>query len=158
MRCVCHIINLILQDGLKLICPSIAAIRFSLKFVCCGTSKRKQEFSDLCKSQGLKPEKFHRDVPHRWNSTYLMLKSCQTYENVISYFVNNKIGEIKISSNDWEIGLQFVHFLKVFYEATNMCSVVYTPTSCIALRYICNISDLFKKYRDNLFFLKYVKR
>ena len=81
-----------------------------------------------------------------------MLKSCQTYENVISYFVNNKIGEIKISSNDWEIGLQFVHFLKVFYEATNMCSAVYTPTSCIALRYICNISDLFKKYRDNHFF------
>ena len=102
--------------------------------------------------QGLKPKKFHRDVPHRWNSTYLMLKSCQTYEYVISDFVNTKIGEIKISSNDWEIGLQFVHFIKVFYEATNMCSAVYTPTSCIALRYICNISDLFKKYRDNLFF------
>ena len=33
-----------------------------------------------------------------------------------------------------------------------MCSVVYTPTYCIALRYICNISDLFKKYRDNHFF------
>ena len=78
MRCVCHIINLIVQDGLKLISPSIAAIRFSLKFICCGTSKIKQEFSDLCKSQGLKPKKFHRDVPHRWNSTYLMLKSCQT--------------------------------------------------------------------------------
>ena len=152
VRCVCHIFNLIVQDGLKLISPSIAAIRFSLKFICCGTSKIKQEFSDLCKSQGLKPKKFHRDVPHRWNSTYLMLKSCQTYENVISDFVNTKIGEIKISSNDWEIGLQFVHFLKVFYEATNMCSTVYTPTSCIALRYICNISDLFKKYRDNLLF------
>ena len=81
-----------------------------------------------------------------------MLKSCKTYENVISYFVNTKIGEIKIRSTDWEIGLQFLHFLKVFYEATNMCSAVYTPTSCIALRYICNISDLFKKYRDNLFF------
>ena len=105
MRCVCHIINLIVQDGLKLISPSIAAIRFSLKFICCGTSKIKQEFSDLCKSQGLKPKKFHRDVPHRWNSTYLMLKSCQTYENIISDFANTKIGEIKISSNDWEIGL-----------------------------------------------------
>ena len=100
VRCVCHIINLIVQDGLKLIFPSIAAIQFSLKFVCCGTSKIKQEFSDLCKSQGLKPKKFHHDVPHRWNSTYLMLKSCETYENVISYFVNTKIGEIKISSDD----------------------------------------------------------
>ena len=57
VRCVCHIINLIVQDGLKLISPSITAIRFSLKFICCCTSKIKQEFSDLCKSQGLKLKK-----------------------------------------------------------------------------------------------------
>ena len=88
-----------------------------------------------------------------------MLKSCETYENVISDFVYTKIGEIKISSNDWKIGLQFVHFLKVFYKAIDMCSAIYTPTSCIALRYICNISNLLKKYRDNpFFFLKYLKR
>ena len=87
MRCVCHIINLIVQDGLKLIFPSIVAIRFSLKFICCGTSKIKQEFSNLCKSQGLKPKTFHRDVPRCWNSTCLMLKSCETYENVILDFV-----------------------------------------------------------------------
>ena len=35
-----------------------------------------------------------------------------------------------------------------------MCYVVYTPTSCIALRCIYNISDLFKKYRDHFFFLE----
>ena len=114
VRFVCHIINLIVQGGLKLIFHSIAAIRFSLKFICCDTYKIKQEFSDLFKSQGLKPKKFHRDVPHRWNSTYLMLKSYQIYENVISNFVNTKIGEIKISSNDWDIGLQFLNFLKDF--------------------------------------------
>ena len=64
VRCVCHIINLIVQDGLKLISPSIATIRFSLKFICCGTGKIKQKFSDLYKSQSLKPKKFHHDVSH----------------------------------------------------------------------------------------------
>ena len=78
-----------------------------------------------------------------------MLKSCQTYVNVISNFVNIKIGEIKISSNDWEIGLQF---LMGFYEATDMCFSMYTTTSCITLICFCNISDLFKTYGGHLFF------
>ena len=64
MKCVCHIINLIVQDGLKLISHSIAAILFCLKFIYCGTSKIKQKFSDLCKSQDLKPKKYHHDVSH----------------------------------------------------------------------------------------------
>ena len=85
MRCICHIINLIVQDGLKLISPSIVVIQFSLKFICCGKSKIKQEFCDLYKSQRSKPKKFHRDVPHCWNFIYLMLKSCEIYENVISF-------------------------------------------------------------------------
>ena len=29
-----------------------------------------------------------------------------------------------------------------------MCSTVYTPTSCITLRYICNMSDEFQQYRE----------
>ena len=49
----------------------------------------------------LEDKKILCDVPHRWDSTYLMLKSCKGYENVISNVVNNKIGEIKITSNDW---------------------------------------------------------
>ena len=64
MRCVCHIINIIVQDGLKLISPSIANIRSSLKFIDYGTSKIKQEFSDLCKSLSLKTKNFHHDVTH----------------------------------------------------------------------------------------------
>ena len=33
-----------------------------------------------------------------------------------------------------------------------MCSVVYTPTSCITLRCICNISDVFRQYREHPLF------
>ena len=39
VRCVCHTTNLVVQDGLKFISPSIVSIRFGLKFICCGRVK-----------------------------------------------------------------------------------------------------------------------
>ena len=33
-----------------------------------------------------------------------------------------------------------------------MCFVVYTPTSCITLRCICNMSDMFRQYREHPLF------
>ena len=105
VRCVCHIINLIVQDGLKLISPSLEAIRSTLRFL--DSSSKLQEFYVLCKSIGLKKRKFHHDVVHRWNSTYLMLKSCVGYHNVLSDYVNSKTGEIKITSDHWVKGFSF---------------------------------------------------
>ena len=152
VRCVCHIINLIVQDGLTLITPSIVNIRYVLQFLM--QSNRLQEFYVFCKSVGLKKRKFHRDVRHRWNSTYLMLKSCVGYDNLLSDYFNGKLGEIKMTSYDWEKGFAFLKFLKVFYDSTNLCSVVYISTSCISLRCICNISTMLKQYRDEPFFVE----
>ena len=133
VRCVCHIINLIVQDGLTLINPSIENIRYALQFIM--QSSRLQEFYALCKSFGLKKRKFHRDVRHRWNSSYLMLKSCVGYDNLLSDYVNGKLGEIKITSYDWEKGFAFLNFLKVFYDSTNLCSAVYVDSMKKSTRY-----------------------
>ena len=96
----------------------------------------------------MKKRKFHRDVGHHWNSTYLILKYCVGYHNILLDYVNSKIGKIIIISNDWEKGFSFLKFLKVFYDTTNMCSAVYTPRSCITLRCICNMRDVFQQYRE----------
>ena len=98
MRCVCHIINLIVQDGLKLISLSLGAIQSTLRFL--DSSSKLQEFYTLCQSVGLKKRKFHRDVIHRWNSTYLMLKSYVGYHNILLDYVNSKKCEIKITLDD----------------------------------------------------------
>ena len=77
-----------------------------------------------------------------------MLKSYVGYHNILFDYVNSKIGEIIITSNDWEKGFSFLKFLKVFYDITNMCSTVYIPTSYITLRCICNMSAVFQQYRE----------
>ena len=49
VRCVCHIINLIVQDGLKLISLLLEAIRSTLRFL--DSSGKLQEFYVLCKEK-----------------------------------------------------------------------------------------------------------
>ncbi|KAL2924160.1 Zinc finger BED domain-containing protein RICESLEEPER 2 [Bienertia sinuspersici] len=75
VRCCAHIMNLIVQDGLKEIDEAIYKVRESVKY-CKGSQSRKQKFFnsvahvELQSSRGLR-----QDVPTRWNSTYLMLES-----------------------------------------------------------------------------------
>ena len=101
MRCVCHIINLIVQDGLKLLQTIWSTILFL------DSSNKLQEFYTLCQLIGLKKRKFRRDIGHHWNSTYLMLKSYVRYHNILSDYVNSKAGEIIVTSDDWEKGFAF---------------------------------------------------
>ena len=105
---MCHIINLIVQDGLKLISPSLLAIRSTILSL--DSFNKLQEFYTLCQSVGLKKRKFHHDIGHRWNSTYLMLESCVGCHNILSDYVNSKTGEIIVTSNDWEKSFAFLKF------------------------------------------------
>jgi len=76
VRCCAHILNLIVQEGLKVLGEALNQIINNIKYVRSSESrmvKFKQcleKFSDIDASYGL-----CLDVPIRWNSTYLMLKS-----------------------------------------------------------------------------------
>ena len=98
VRYICHIINLIVLDGLKLISPSLKVIQSTIQFL--DSSNKLQEFYTLCPSVGLKKRKSRHDIGHRWNSTYLMLKSCEGYHNILLNYVNTKTDEIIITSDD----------------------------------------------------------
>ncbi|KAI5344310.1 PREDICTED: zinc finger [Prunus dulcis] len=146
MRCVCHIINLMVQDGLKVIQTQLQLIRDAIGYIS-SSSSRQQDFAHLCMSHGLKPIKLKKDIRIRWNSTYHMLKSCKGYTNVINFYYNNKMNDNLLRDEEWNVCFALVDFFKVFYDATCNCSGVYYPTSPIALHDLFSISATFAKYR-----------
>ncbi|KAF7133375.1 hypothetical protein RHSIM_Rhsim09G0159100 [Rhododendron simsii] len=152
LRCVCHVMNLVVQDGLTYIAPQISKIRNAVLFIATSPS-RQQEFDKVCTSlYNLKPKNMNSDVQNRWNSTYLMLKSCRKYSDAISGFVNQRYRPCRgspLTQADWEIGFEFMKFLKVFYVATVACSSVRYPTSCIVLHHLFNISVTFRRHREH---------
>ncbi|GAY53194.1 hypothetical protein CUMW_147530 [Citrus unshiu] len=105
---------------------------------------RRQQFLETMKIFGLKRRKFNLDMKVRWNSTYLMLLSCQNYSEAISSFYNERMNDedYHITDYDWN----------VFYDATLACSTVYEPTSCRVLMHLYNISYTFKTFRENIMF------
>ncbi|KAG5516263.1 hypothetical protein RHGRI_037083 [Rhododendron griersonianum] len=56
VRCVCHIINLVVSDGLKTIGPQIEKIRDAILYIATSPA-RQQEFEGLCVSYNVKPKK-----------------------------------------------------------------------------------------------------
>ncbi|KAJ1688097.1 hypothetical protein LUZ63_019487 [Rhynchospora breviuscula] len=72
LRCGCHILNLIVQDGLSVMSGEIDAIRDTMKYI--RHSQPRMEKFKLAAFQVNAPDKKAAyDVQTRWNSTYIML-------------------------------------------------------------------------------------
>ena len=86
MRCFAHILNLVVNEGLKDVNLVIKRVRKAVKYVRNSPTRLKKirEYSDLvgveCKSS------LSLDVPTRWNLTYLMLRTAYSYEKSFQIF------------------------------------------------------------------------
>ncbi|XP_077251938.1 zinc finger BED domain-containing protein RICESLEEPER 2-like [Tasmannia lanceolata] len=86
IRCCAHILNLMVQDGLKEIDSIIQKIRESVKYLK-KSSSRLFKFGEIARQLDVPTSKGLRiDVPTRWNSTYLMLDHAFTYKHVFSQY------------------------------------------------------------------------
>ncbi|XP_019418623.1 PREDICTED: zinc finger BED domain-containing protein RICESLEEPER 2-like [Lupinus angustifolius] len=83
VRCSAHILNLIVQEGLKVASATLYKIRESIKYVR-GSKGRMLKFKVFIeKIDGVDTSAgLCLDVPTRWNSTYLMLEFALKYRHV----------------------------------------------------------------------------
>ena len=150
MRCVCHITNLIVSDGLKEISPSLASIRNAVRYVRSSPARFKR-FKECVAEEGIESKALLcLDVPTRWNSTYLMLEAALKYQKVFekmeddlyyrSHFDDSKIEGPPVDS-DWENAKTFVLFLKTFYDLTLKLSGTLYATSNLFFNEICEVKQ-----------------
>ncbi|PIA41991.1 hypothetical protein AQUCO_02100078v1 [Aquilegia coerulea] len=90
VRCCCHVLNLIVTDGLSddAFKEPIHRIKENLGFIF-GSTHRYQYFRDACTNVGLPPKRQPVDVKHRWNSTYEIISGTKCVDT--SESVHNEI-------------------------------------------------------------------
>lgn len=155
MRYACHIINLVVKDGIKNLLLSIKGIRNCVRLIH-SSQARLDLFKSVASLENMdKMVAIPMDVVTRWNAAYGMLTSAFKYKNVFArmveeneqfeaYFeemVTREIDGKKVQATreglpvkeDWARAISFAHFFKKYYDATIKLSVTKTPTSNLIL-------------------------
>ncbi|GJU62535.1 zinc finger BED domain-containing protein RICESLEEPER 2-like protein [Tanacetum coccineum] len=153
-RCVAHIINLVVQDGLAV--PTINEIKESfktmLKDVFKSGSRNHQRYIKIC-SEAEKPcLSPNWDVPTRWNSTYHMFLCGLKQRSTLMYFhdlLTSKGRCDHFSAENWVTIESLTQLLEVFHNATKNLSGVYCPTSSLVLQQIFFMSNKLTEYELN---------
>lgn len=156
--CCAHILNLIVNEGLKEMDASIVSVRNAMKYVRSSTA-RMQAFQ-ICVNQ----EKINckgsviLDCPTRWNSTYMLStalkfksafdRMANEYKFYDAYFREKENGEKKRIgpplNSDWESARRICKFLKTFYDATLQFSSSLKLTLNLCYNLICQIESTLK--------------
>ncbi|XP_019190318.1 PREDICTED: zinc finger BED domain-containing protein RICESLEEPER 2-like [Ipomoea nil] len=146
MRCIAHILNLVVQDGLKQCDASVKRVREVVRYVRSSPARLKK-FKDLAEWNGIEQKSsLCLDVPTRWNSTYLMLQSAITYEKVFESLeesdtaYKSDLYDVVPNFLDWESVKSLVEILKCFYDMTIRISGSLYVTSNT---FFSEISDLY---------------
>ncbi|CAN1215282.1 Putative AC transposase [Linum perenne] len=125
VRCVAHIINIVVSDGLGEISTSVRKIREAVRYVK-QSPARLQKFYDFVAVEDRESKKsLCLDVPTRWNSTFLMLQAAEKYETAFEmYALSDRQFRIDLISkgvpdeDDWNDARRIMGFLKCFYDFT----------------------------------------
>lgn len=126
-RCVAHILNSVVKDGLKEYSDSIKKIPSAVRYVR-SSPYRLQRFKTCAKTKKIDTKSIVcLDIETRWNSTYLMLelalkfqKAFDLIETKDSKYVADLIGKDGLPTDrNWEYANTLLPFLRIFYDSTN---------------------------------------
>ncbi|KAJ3685744.1 hypothetical protein LUZ61_014908 [Rhynchospora tenuis] len=127
-RCGCHILNLIVHDGLDVLEKEIDKIRDTMKYIRHSQS-RIEKFKLACSQAPVPYKRPAWDVPTRWNSTYTMLQlALELKPAIIRYGNIDKNYKYCPEDFPWDAVQVVVGHLKVFYDATMKLSGTKYPT------------------------------
>ncbi|KAM3235858.1 hypothetical protein P3L10_015895 [Capsicum annuum] len=92
VRCMAQIINLTIQDGLKVTGVCIEKVTKAMKYIRQSPARCKR-FQECCEDVDINIKKsLCLDVSMRWNSTYFMLNRTIECENGLLSYVDRDIG------------------------------------------------------------------
>ena len=124
MRCIAHVLNLVVTDDLKEASKSVKKIRESVRYIR-NSPLRLRKFKEIYDFVGIESQcALSLDVPTRWNSTYLMLKTACLYERAFDKFEDQEssfradLKDDVLEYTDWLYAKKMVDMLKLFYEMT----------------------------------------
>ena len=156
-RCATHIVNLNVQDGLKEVDLLVKCVRAAVRYIRNGGS-RIVKFKGLVEEEKLAKKPFLKlDVPARWNSMYIMLKSAIVYEKVFTKFADEDMSYVIDQSEardglghpdeiDWQNAKKMADFLEHFYELSVRVSANLKITSPIFFHEIGEAHLLIKSW------------
>ncbi|KAG2685331.1 hypothetical protein I3760_10G120700 [Carya illinoinensis] len=140
IRCCAHIMNLIVNDGLRDCDDSITRVRNAVRYVR-SSPARMEKFKKCIEKEKIDCTKLVcLDVSTRWNSTYLMLEVAETYKK--HFFRLEKDDD------------SFVGYCPNFYDATVRLSGSLYVTSNAYFQEFCGIQSHLCKFSLLQFWFK----
>ncbi|KAJ0513752.1 putative HAT dimerization domain, ribonuclease H-like superfamily, hAT-like transposase, RNase-H [Helianthus annuus] len=150
IRCMAHILNLIVKDGLMENNCHVDCLRNAISYIRKSTQRIKT-FRKCMKDLNVDPDKFLcGDMPTRWNSTYEMLKIAVDLKEVFFAYElkeNNYHRDLERVPEpfDFDVCKVLIEFLEKFKIKTEIASASSKPLAHLFFR---EILDVDKHLRD----------
>ncbi|WVZ68433.1 hypothetical protein U9M48_017370 [Paspalum notatum var. saurae] len=137
MRCGCHVLNLVLQDGFKFFDVETDHIRESVKYIR-SSQARKQRFEEIVVQVGITSEK----LPS--------FDSALEYRTAFAALHSQDPGYINVpSAHDWKMAKFLCDMFKPFYDATNVISGSLYPTANHYFHVLWTVKEKLEKEVSN---------
>ncbi|XP_050232585.1 zinc finger BED domain-containing protein RICESLEEPER 2-like [Mercurialis annua] len=152
MRCIAHILNLVVSDCLKESGSSFQKVRGAVRYIK-NSPLRLSKFKECKKSLDFECKRsLCLDVPTRWNSTYLMLDTACLYQPVFEEYEDVEasfridLGDEVPDKHDWDKVRQLCALLQCFYKMTLRISGSLYVTSNNHLNEISDLSTILQDW------------
>ncbi|KAH9698203.1 BED-type domain-containing protein [Citrus sinensis] len=150
VRCCAHIMNVIVNEGLKKLDNNIISIRNAVKYVRSSTARLKAFQIRVAQEKILgkngQPSRGSvvLDCPTRWNSTYTTLTTALKFRSAFDRMANeDKLYDAYFHEEEGG-------FLRIFYEATLSLSSSLRVTSSTCYNEICKVEKALNTMADIL--------